>query len=105
VVKMDEAKNIILTNGSNGKTRKIVANKKQKEFMFNSQTWGKVDFERMMKLVFSFIKEDANYNYRLVIGTDSQPNHTISDFVTAVIVNRVGQGGVYFWQRRSLPTF
>lgn len=72
---------------------------------FNSPTLGEMDFGQMMERIFSFMEEDPNYKYRLVIGTDSQPNHTLSDFVTAVIIHRVGQGGIYFWQRKGHSTF
>jgi len=41
-------------------------------------------------------------SYRLVIGTDSHERYFKSDsltnFVTAVVVHRLGKGGRYFWQ-------
>lgn len=38
--------------------------------------------------------------YQLVIGTDSQPhNGSGVDFVTAIVVHRIGVGGIYFWRR------
>jgi len=101
---MREVKNN-MPNGQNGKTRGNAINKKQADHKFNSPTWGELDFGKMMRLIFSFMEENTDYKYKLVIGTDSQPNHTISDFVTAVIIHRVGQGGIYFWQRKGLPTF
>ena len=47
-----------------------------------------------------FIEEKPDYQYRLVVGTDSQPKngHGV-DFVTAIVVHRVGYGGIYFWKR------
>ena len=47
-----------------------------------------------------FIAKSPEYKYRLVIGTDSQPKngHGV-DFVTAIVIHRVGFGGVYFWKR------
>jgi len=94
-----------MTNGQNGKEREFIADKKEDAQKFFSPTWGEVNFGRMMEKIFSFIEENPNYKYRLVIGTDSQPNHIVSDFVTAVIVHRVGQGGIYFWRRTGYPTF
>lgn len=38
--------------------------------------------------------------YRVVIGSDSQNKNGGVDFVSALIVHRVGYGGVYFWQRK-----
>jgi len=41
--------------------------------------------------------------YRVVIGSDSQVhNHDDVDFVSAVIVHRIGSGGIYFWQRERI---
>jgi predicted RNase H-related nuclease YkuK (DUF458 family) len=75
------------------------------ESKFNSPTFGEMDLSEMIRRISFFLKEKTDYNYKLVIGTDSQSNHKLSDFVTAVIVHRVGQGGIYFWQRKGLPTF
>jgi len=44
------------------------------------------------------VKKDAVY--KIIIGTDSLGANTgSSDFVTALVVQRVGNGGKYFWRR------
>lgn len=86
-------------------TKMAKVKEKMSNGYFNSPTLGVVDFNVMMERIFSFMENGPNYKYRVVIGTDSQPNHKMSDFVTAIIVHRVGQGGIYFWQRRGIPTF
>ena len=36
--------------------------------------------------------------FKVIIGTDSQmKNGGSTDFVTAIIIHRVGHGGIYFW--------
>ncbi|MBI2450714.1 MAG: ribonuclease H-like YkuK family protein [Parcubacteria group bacterium] len=47
----------------------------------------------------SYISENPEKKYRLIIGTDSQENHDGVVFVSAIILHRVGNGGRYFWHR------
>ncbi len=43
---------------------------------------------------------EPEHKYQLVIGSDSQPkNSKATDFVTAIVVHRIGLGGIYFWKR------
>lgn len=69
---------------------------------FHSPTYGEMDFNEVVERVIKYISEDKNNNYRIIIGTDSEltSNH-IADFVTAVVLHRVGFGGIYFWGRLS----
>ncbi len=51
-----------------------------------------------------FMASDETCFYRLVIGSDSQAKRVeremVVDFVTVVVIHRVGKGGRYFWQRK-----
>lgn len=52
--------------------------------------------------IISFMKEDDKRKYKIIIGTDSQRHDDIrADFVTAIVVHRVGNGGRYFWNRQE----
>jgi len=55
--------------------------------------------KEVIKEIFEFIKEKPFYSYKLIIGTDSLNTLDHSDFVTAIIILRVGNGGRYFWRR------
>lgn len=66
---------------------------------FYSPTLGKLSPKSVRRSLISFMEEDSDYSYRLVIGSDSQPNGKSTDFVTAIIVHKVGAGGRYFWKR------
>lgn len=59
----------------------------------------------MVDEVASFVEEEPNSFYRLVIGTDSQARvnngHSQIDFVTAVVVHRQGRGARYFWRKEK----
>ncbi len=47
-----------------------------------------------------FIQADTTRQYKVTIGSDSE--HLADkrgDFVTAIVVHRIGNGGKYFWRR------
>ena len=67
---------------------------------FHSQTYGTCSLTELRRVVKSYLKAQADRSYRLVIGTDSQrKNSSETDFVTALVIHRVGAGGIYFWTR------
>lgn len=66
---------------------------------FQSPTMGTMTLDDVKKAILTYMAEDASSQYRLVIGTDSQPKNGTVDFVTALVVHRVGNGGIYFWKR------
>lgn len=44
--------------------------------------------------------EDKKARYEIIVGSDSQKvKNNIYDFVSALIIHRVGWGGIYFWKR------
>lgn len=46
------------------------------------------------------MENDPQSKYRIVIGSDSQPkNDDNFDFITAIVIHRVGKGGIYFFKR------
>ncbi len=68
--------------------------------MYQSPTHGKVDLEDLKKIVSSFMVQDKNANYEIIVGSDSQKLKSGGyDFVSALIVHRIGAGGIYFWTR------
>ncbi len=70
---------------------------------FYSPTMGAVKTSKMIKEVSNFIDEEPSSFYRLVIGTDSQTRRINGksevDFVTAIVVHRIGRGARYFWKK------
>ncbi len=68
--------------------------------MFQSPTYGNLELSQIREKILSFLAAEPERKYRLVVGTDSQPhNGSGVDFVTAIVVHRVGVGGIYFWKR------
>src|SRR3989344_9394680 len=67
---------------------------------FYSQTYGKCDLKTVQRHVSQYLDSQPEYKYRVVIGTDSQAkNGHETDFVIALVIHRVGAGGIYFWKR------
>ncbi|MBI5620122.1 ribonuclease H-like YkuK family protein [Candidatus Gottesmanbacteria bacterium] len=68
--------------------------------MFQSPTHGSLELPQVREKILSFLATEPERKYQLVVGTDSQPhNGSGVDFVTAIVVHRVGTGGIYFWKR------
>ena len=70
---------------------------------FHSQTYGDLEYEEIIEKIALFIKEDPNFKYKVIVGTDSESRNKQGDFVTAIVVHRIGKGGIYFWRRQLLP--
>lgn len=84
---------------------KVKNGKEPDSSKFNSQTYGELSLAQSVAKIYEYILQEPEYSYRVIIGSDSQPNHKTADFVSAVIVHRVGAGGIYFWQRKVLETY
>ena len=68
---------------------------------FNSPTLGPLTMKGVIDRMQNFMDEEPDYKYRLIIGTDSEgKNHSGVDYVTALVVHRVGGGGIYFWKKK-----
>ncbi len=67
---------------------------------FNSSLGLKMSAEQVGREIVNFMKADSQKEYKITIGTDSLRTHdNLADFVTAIVVHRVGNGGRYFWRR------
>jgi len=67
--------------------------------LFNSSFGLKLNPEQVVRAISDFIALDPKREYKIIVGSDSEkrPGDT-ADFVTAVVVHRVGNGGRYFWR-------
>lgn len=67
---------------------------------FHSPTHGQLTQANLIVRIRDFVVANQDRNYRLIIGTDSLPNADGRVYlVTAIVLHRVGNGGIYFWQR------
>ena len=69
---------------------------------FISPTLGKLQLDQLITEISRYLSDDPESQYRLVIGSDSHERRingkTLTNFVSAIVVHRVGKGGRYFWQ-------
>jgi len=66
---------------------------------FISPSYGRMDFDAVFADIVSFINQDSQADYQLIIGTDSCSRDDVC-FVTAVIVHRKGKGARYYYLKR-----
>lgn len=69
---------------------------------FHSPTGLTFNLPEVVQEIVNYIKEDMNQQYKVIIGTDSS-NHEEVDFISAVVIYRLGHGGRFFWRRLRLP--
>lgn len=68
--------------------------------MFQSPTYGQLELPQVRERILAFLAAEPEKTYQIVVGTDSQPhNGSGVDFVTAIVIHRLGTGGIYFWKR------
>lgn len=68
--------------------------------MFQSPTYGPMELPQIREHILKFLAREPESKYEIVVGTDSQPhNGSGVDFVTAIVIHRIGTGGIYFWKR------
>lgn len=76
--------------------------------LFNSHFGLKLDAREVVREITEFMRAESARHYKVMIGTDSERlGNGGADFVTAVVVHRVGNGGRYFWRRekfQKIPT-
>ena len=67
---------------------------------FHSSLGLQLSINDIVHEIIRFMKADSKRAYKVIIGSDSeQLSHNDADFVTAIVVHRVGNGGRYFWRR------
>lgn len=70
------------------------------DHLFNDSNGLKLTNHQVVKEIIDFMKLDEKRHYKIVIGSDSlRTAEQNADFVTAIVIHRVGNGGRYFWRR------
>jgi len=69
------------------------------DILFYNETLKKhINFKEMIDELVKYIQENQKAEYKITVGTDSNASHW-AQFVTAVTVLKIGNGGRYFWTR------
>lgn len=67
--------------------------------LFNSSFGLKLNAQQIIQTISDFIAADPKRAYKIIVGTDSEKrSDDKADFVTAIVIHRVGNGGRYFWK-------
>jgi predicted RNase H-related nuclease YkuK (DUF458 family) len=70
-----------------------------KSTVYHSPTLGRLSFSEMVDEIVAMMAAAPDDLFSIVVGTDSQTYYGDAEYVTAVVVHRVGRGGRYFWRR------
>ena len=72
------------------------------ESMYNfvSPSKGILSFNDMVEDILCYIREKPNYEYDIMVGSDSQKSYCVK-YVVSVIIHRKGKGGRYFYYIRK----
>ncbi|HED03940.1 MAG TPA: hypothetical protein ENI60_04135 [Candidatus Fraserbacteria bacterium] len=68
--------------------------------LFYSPSQGRMSFDQVLKEIVTIMEEDPKDRYEIMVGSDSHSLPGEVNFVSAIIVHRVGKGGRYFWCRQ-----
>lgn len=73
---------------------------------FHSSFGLQLAIPQVVAAILEFMREAPERKYKITLGTDSELlADKQADFVTAIVVHRVGNGGRYFWRRFKLGKF
>lgn len=74
--------------------------------MFNDSSGKRLTIKEVVQELVNFMAENPSRKYKITIGTDSQYlEDKTADFVNAIVIHRIGNGGRYFWKRARLGKF
>lgn len=69
------------------------------ETLFRRADGTEISLQELVVEVSSFITQKNDAQYKLIVGSDSLGTlGNRSNFVTAIVVQRIGNGGIYFWR-------
>lgn len=59
----------------------------------------KLSKDNLIREIVNFILENKNYKYKILVGTDSEKQKDRIEFISVIVIHRVGYGARYFWKR------
>ncbi|MBI2052912.1 MAG: ribonuclease H-like YkuK family protein [Candidatus Ryanbacteria bacterium] len=72
------------------------------EKLFHNGAGTLLSLQDIMEEIEKYIARYPDASYEIVIGSDSQRElKGLASFVTAIVVRRIGNGGIHFWARRK----
>ncbi len=69
-------------------------------YLFTTGNGSRIPVSEVVAQMAGFIAASPKHTYKVTLGSDSeQLADKRADFVTAIVIHRVGNGGIYFWRR------
>ncbi len=69
------------------------------DILFYNETLKRhISLDELISEIIKYIEKEPKTEYKITVGTDSNASHW-AQFVTAVSILRVGNGGRYFWTK------
>lgn len=66
---------------------------------FHNPTRGEMNFNEVIYDVVDYMESDPTRTYRLIVGTDSSGDLAETNFVSVIVVHKIGKGARYFWKK------
>jgi uncharacterized protein len=70
------------------------------EYIFSDISGKRYRLTDVLERTHLFIADKPRERYQIIIGSDSHPANTVQ-FITAITIRRIGNGGIYFWTRSA----
>lgn len=72
-----------------------------KASLFTSPSKGRLSLSEVVEEIARYFEEKPKERYKVIIGTDSDSNSAEPGFVSAVVIQRIGRGGIYFYRKHN----
>jgi len=59
----------------------------------------KIEEKKLIDEIKKFILENKNFKYKIIVGTDSELQKDRVEFISVIVIHRVGYGARIFWRR------
>ena len=68
---------------------------------YYNPTKGRLSFNEVIDEIIEMMEKDPQSEFEIVVGTDSHATSGARevDFVSAIVIHRIGKGARYFWKR------
>ena len=81
-------------------TKPVTAASPIETYLFTASNGFNIGPADVVSQILLFMQTSPAHDYKITIGTDSEHlGDKRGDFVTAIVVHRVGNGGIYFYRR------
>lgn len=67
-----------------------------------SPTHGKVNMDEIVSIIQKTVEKNPQDTYKVIVGTDSQ-NFADTKMVLVIALQRVGKGGIFFYEVQHIP--